>query len=57
LSDAERNVFLNTISTRGVPPFLGFTLRKKTIVLTAPLAGWLIDRYGARRVILARAAS
>jgi MFS family permease len=31
---------------------LGFTLQLITGAATAPLLGWLLDRYGARRVIL-----
>jgi len=31
---------------------LGYTLHNITGALSAPLAGWLIDRYGVRRVIL-----
>ena len=31
---------------------LGFTLHLLAIAVSAPLAGWLIDRYGSRKVIL-----
>jgi MFS family permease len=31
---------------------LGYTLHNIAVALSAPPAGWLIDRYGARRVIL-----
>src|SRR5579863_9240230 len=31
---------------------LGFTLHLIAIAVGAPLAGWLIDRYGSRKVIL-----
>jgi MFS family permease len=31
---------------------LGFTLHLLAAALSAPLAGWLIDRYGSRNVIL-----
>lgn len=32
---------------------LGFTLHLMAAALSAPLAGWLVDRYGPRKVILA----
>ena len=31
---------------------LGFTLHLLTVAASAPLAGWLIDRYGSRKIIL-----
>jgi MFS family permease len=31
---------------------LGFTLNLMMVAVSAPLVGWLIDRYGSRRVIL-----
>ena len=31
---------------------LGFTLNLMVVAVSAPLVGWLIDRYGSRRVIL-----
>ena len=31
---------------------LGFTLHLLTVAVGAPLAGWLIDRYGSRKIIL-----
>jgi MFS family permease len=31
---------------------LGFTLNLMIVAVTAPLVGWLIDRYGSRRVIV-----
>lgn len=31
---------------------LGFTLQLIVVAVTAPVAGWLIDRYGSRKVIL-----
>jgi MFS family permease len=31
---------------------LGFTLQLMAVAVSAPLAGWLVDRYGSRRVIL-----
>jgi MFS family permease len=31
---------------------LGFTLNLLVVAVSAPLVGWLIDRYGSRRVIL-----
>lgn len=31
---------------------LGFTLQLLVVAVTAPFAGWLIDRYGSRKVIL-----
>lgn len=43
---------MNEFHTGRAAVSLGFTLHLVTVAVSAPFAGWLLDRYGSRKVIL-----